>query len=259
MSQITFIIPTIGRETLNATINSILSQTCPKWKAIIVFDGLSPSIEVNDPRFQILQVDKTERHKDHEHSAGYVRNYGIKFATTEWVAFIDDDDTIKNTYVETFLSETKQYDIDVIIFRMIKHSILELRISEVRKLIHDGIAIIDDNDDKKHNIMEILDPDMIISLNTHKVLPSNTADKLCKSDVGISFATKKRIFDIGIQFETSAFEDFELLEKIRQNNYKMMLSPHILYFVGTGPIDINIPYNRLFINDQTYINETFHL
>ena len=37
---ITFIIPTIGRETLNHSINSIINQTNKNWKCIIVFDGV---------------------------------------------------------------------------------------------------------------------------------------------------------------------------------------------------------------------------
>ena len=40
---ITFIIPTLNRSTLADTIISLLSQTNTQWKAIIIFDGCSPS------------------------------------------------------------------------------------------------------------------------------------------------------------------------------------------------------------------------
>jgi glycosyltransferase involved in cell wall biosynthesis len=48
-----------------------------------------------------------------------VRNYGMKVADTEWIGFLDDDDTIAPDYVETFDKELSSYPfIDVIIFRM---------------------------------------------------------------------------------------------------------------------------------------------
>ena len=50
--------------------------------------------------------------------AGYVRNFGITYAETEWVSFLDDDDGVKNTYVETFYDEIKVRNNDIIIFRM---------------------------------------------------------------------------------------------------------------------------------------------
>jgi glycosyltransferase involved in cell wall biosynthesis len=51
-----------------------------------------------------------------------VRNEGIKLATSEWIAFVDDDDTLSSNYVETFYNEIKEFNnIDVIIFRMSYH------------------------------------------------------------------------------------------------------------------------------------------
>lgn len=41
---VTFIIPTIGRDTLSKTIDSLINQTNPNWKAIIVFDGIPSNI-----------------------------------------------------------------------------------------------------------------------------------------------------------------------------------------------------------------------
>lgn len=49
MSEITFIIPTIGRETLGLSISSLLKQDTQNWKAIIVFDGIEPNIKCIDP------------------------------------------------------------------------------------------------------------------------------------------------------------------------------------------------------------------
>jgi glycosyltransferase involved in cell wall biosynthesis len=114
-SAVTFIIPTIGRETLSLTLQSLKNQTITNWKAIVIFDGIEPNISETDPRITII---KTPIKLGHGYnSAGLVRNYGIKFVNTEWVAFVDDDDSITPNYIESFLSEL-WLDPDVIIFRM---------------------------------------------------------------------------------------------------------------------------------------------
>lgn len=114
-SALTFIIPTIGRETLSLTLQSLKNQTITNWKAIVIFDGIEPTIYETDPRITIIKT--PIKLGQGYNSAGLVRNYGIKFANTEWVAFVDDDDSITPNYVESFLSEL-WLDPDVIIFRM---------------------------------------------------------------------------------------------------------------------------------------------
>jgi len=114
-SALTFIIPTIGRETLSLTLQSLKNQTITNWKAIVIFDGIEPTISETDPRITIIKT--PIKLGQGYNSAGLVRNYGIKFANTEWVAFVDDDDSITPNYMESFLSEL-WLDPDVIIFRM---------------------------------------------------------------------------------------------------------------------------------------------
>jgi glycosyltransferase involved in cell wall biosynthesis len=114
-SALTFIIPTIGRETLSLTLQSLKNQTITNWKAIVIFDGIEPTIYETDPRITIIKT--PIKLGQGYNSAGLVRNYGIKFANTEWVAFVDDDDSITPSYIESFLSEL-WLDPDVIIFRM---------------------------------------------------------------------------------------------------------------------------------------------
>jgi glycosyltransferase involved in cell wall biosynthesis len=114
--MITFIIPTIGRDTLEKSIESILNQTNPNWKLIIIFDGIKSTISISNPKIEIIEISKTG---EGINSAGNVRNKGIKYVKTEWVGFLDDDDTIANDYVETFYNEINNYpNIDTLIFRM---------------------------------------------------------------------------------------------------------------------------------------------
>jgi glycosyltransferase involved in cell wall biosynthesis len=113
---ITFIIPTIGRSTLSKTLDCLINQTNPNWKAIVIFDGISPTIQNTDPRICIIESPKLGQGIN---SAGLVRNYGITFADTEWVAFVDDDDNLSRRYVDIFIEESSEYTLaDIIIFRM---------------------------------------------------------------------------------------------------------------------------------------------
>jgi len=119
MNDITFIIPTIARETLNRSINSILNQTIENWKAIIIFDGIKSNININDKRIKIIEIEKKGKYIN---CAGDVRNEGIKYAETDWIAFLDDDDTISHDYIETFYKELELNPyMDVLIFRMMHY------------------------------------------------------------------------------------------------------------------------------------------
>lgn len=117
-SLITFIIPTIGRSTLSKTLDCLIKQTNPNWKAIVIFDGISSTIQNTDPRIRIIESPKLGQGTN---SAGLVRNYGITFADTEWVAFVDDDDGLSNNYIDIFIAESSAYTLaDIIIFRMVQ-------------------------------------------------------------------------------------------------------------------------------------------
>ena len=205
MSLITFIIPTIGRETLNRTIDSLLNQTVSNWNAIIIFDGITTTtsnIEFNDSRIIIKGIEKRGLNSN---SAGLVRNYGMQFVETEWIAFVDDDDTISYDYVETFIKEIEEYNnIDVIIFRMQYED---------------------------------------------RIIPKLKTDNFYLCDVGISFVIKKYIYENGLKFIPDGAEDFLYLDKIRNNNYEIMISPFIKYYVRNNSVINNENIgNRVFIN-----------
>jgi glycosyltransferase involved in cell wall biosynthesis len=113
--SITFIIPSLARDTLSRTIQSLLNQTNKNWKCIIIYDGVDgPSFE--DDRIKILKISKTGNFKNKLGESGLVRNIGIKECNTEWIGFLDDDDTIHQDYVKTLLEKYHSYDF--IVWRM---------------------------------------------------------------------------------------------------------------------------------------------
>lgn len=206
MTTVTFIIPTIGRESLKNSIESLKNQTIKTWKAIIIFDGIKCNINEDDNRVKLVEIEKAGRDYN---SAGDVRNHGMSLVDTEWIAFLDDDDKLSNDYLEIFHKEIELYPyIDTLIFRM--------------------------------------------KLNDRYVPDLNTNNfYIC--DVGISFIIKTQIFNDGIKFNPSGAEDFYYLDNIRKNNYIMMISPYVKYFVrenSTNHLIVNVPKgNRVIINN----------
>jgi hypothetical protein len=208
--MITFIIPSIGRDTLIYTIESLLNQTDPEWNAIIILDGITTnSLNSNimslleDERFTVNEIEKKGLNIN---SAGNVRNYGMSvIENTQWIAFLDDDDTIACDYIEIFKNELLIYPfIDVYIYRMIH--------------------------------------------NDHRIIPKLDALNFEICDVGISFIIKYDIFKDGLEFEPDGAEDFLYLNKIRNAGYKMMISPYIKYYVRNFEYNVDNIGKRGFIN-----------
>jgi len=205
--NLTFIIPTINRSTLQSTIKSLQSQTLQNWYAIIVFDGMNPDFHCKDPRITFLTCDKLGEGINH---AGRVRNYGMTFAKTDWIAFLDDDDSISSNYVETFYEEIKNYKTDVIIFRM--HF-------------------------------------------NNEIFPELKTDNFYKGKVGISFAIKKKIINVGNLFSPSKYEDYDYLTLLDSKKYTIMISPYVLYFVREYNVCCVETGNRVFLNENHNVIE----
>lgn len=115
-SKITFIIPSINRPTLTNSINSLLNQTNDNWKCIVIYDGVD-GVEFNDERIKCLKIEKLGGNSPYHGMSGLVRNAGIDLVDSEWIGFLDDDDTIEPTYVETLFKKYNNYDF--VIWRMV--------------------------------------------------------------------------------------------------------------------------------------------
>ena len=111
---ITFIIPSIGRESLKKSIQSLLDQDDNDWNAIILLDGIKNSYDkIEDKRINIIELEKIN-------NAGLIRNIGINHCkNTEWIGFLDDDDYLSTDYISSLKREIlANKDIEICIFRM---------------------------------------------------------------------------------------------------------------------------------------------
>ena len=208
LDYITFIIPSIGRNSLLNTINSLKNQNNNNWKAIIIFDGCKNILDENyiNDQISFYEIEKT---KCVINQASDVRNYALQFVKSNWIAFLDDDDTISNDYVEYFFKQKNIFNFDLFIYRMINQDL--------------------------------------------KIFPSLLSKDLIPCDVGISFIAKKDILN-KIKFENSHCEDYDFLNLVKKNNYLILISNTIKYFVKSTYIDYkkeNLEYSE---NYKVFIN-----
>ena len=117
-NKITFIIPSLNRPTIVDSIESLLKQTNPNWDCIVIYDGVD-GLDFKDDRIKIIKIDKTGVVGEHNGQSGLVRNIGIKEVKTEWIGFLDDDDTFTPDYINNFYLELEHHpDMDVCLFKM---------------------------------------------------------------------------------------------------------------------------------------------
>jgi hypothetical protein len=203
---VTFVIPSKNRGTLKATLESLLAQSDPDWRAIIIFhqdsnaailnkgsdiERLTMELIQSDSRFEYRFLAKRKTYQKNLNGGGYLRNYGIKLAaeqTSKWVAFVDDDDDLSPLYVSSLREEHVKSPTQVlIVFRMI--------------------------------------------YNDGAILPALEEEKLSLNRVGISFALQTILYPKH-QFVTySPCEDYLLLLQVYMHGDPILLSSFIRYRV----------------------------
>ena len=106
---VSVILPTYNRsELLRSAMRSVLAQTVTDWELIVVDDNSS------DDTLEVVKSMKDARisYTRHEVNKGgsSARNTGIRRATGELVAFLDDDDIWARAYLEKQMKAIVGYD-----------------------------------------------------------------------------------------------------------------------------------------------------
>ena len=111
---ISIVITTYNRAhlLLPRAIQSVLAQTCGDFELILVDDGSTDATGDLAGRW----ADRRIRWSRLEHGGvSRARNHGVEIATGEWVAFLDDDNEWRPTYVERQLAHAStRPDADVV-------------------------------------------------------------------------------------------------------------------------------------------------
>lgn len=122
-THITFIIPSIGRDTLIRSIKSLIDQNNPNWKCIIVYDSVDPLDITKDERISFIRTTTKLGKKSGNGNAGLVRNEALKLVKSKWIGLLDDDDIILPNYIDCLLKEEElRPDLECVIFRMYRNN-----------------------------------------------------------------------------------------------------------------------------------------
>jgi glycosyltransferase involved in cell wall biosynthesis len=112
----------VGRSTLGRTLASLQAQENPRWRAVVIFDGVSPLCPENALGDSRIVFTWTPKIGSWNHGAR-VRNVAFEKGLIwgDWVAFVDDDDTVTPDYINRLLLESSRDEsLEVVIFRMLK-------------------------------------------------------------------------------------------------------------------------------------------
>ncbi len=100
-ADVTIIIPTHNRAYLiKKAIDSVLEQTNKNWELIVVDDG---STDNTRELIQSFNNSKIQYKFQKRGGPAAARNYGLSFAKTKWVAYLDSDNELLPHYIETML------------------------------------------------------------------------------------------------------------------------------------------------------------
>ena len=92
------VLPTIGRESLHRALKSIFDQTIPPSKIFVIDDSEKQNIYFEDDG--LIEVKKTGGLQGPSIS----RNLGMGSSKSDWVAFLDDDDSWMPNHLESILN-----------------------------------------------------------------------------------------------------------------------------------------------------------
>ena len=101
-------------DDLKRCFDSILKQTYTDYKVYIIDDGSS---EETKKFIDIYAKDKKNFYVRHIVNSGVsaARNVGLNLAKSEYVTFVDSDDTIEKNFLKQSIKYIEKYDLDVII------------------------------------------------------------------------------------------------------------------------------------------------
>lgn len=140
--------------------------------------------------------------------AGQLRNYAMSVSDSKWMAYVDDDDTISASYVRYLKQESDA-------FPDVQCVIFRMVVTHAGKI---------------------------------DVRPRQNARNFIFTEVGISFAIRSSLYRKGFFFIPGGAEDFDLLNRLRASNIKILISPHITYYVRDTRLTSKLNCTRVVIN-----------
>ena len=114
--EVTVIVPVYNSEKYIAKcIESILNQTFRNFELLIINDGSKDNSQKIIEEYQKKDPERIVIVNQENKGVSKTRNEAIKMANGKYLMFIDNDDYIDKDYIETFIKEIKENDLDVVL------------------------------------------------------------------------------------------------------------------------------------------------
>ena len=115
MPKVSVIVPFYNVEKyIEKCLNSLVNQTLEEIEIILVNDGSQDNSEKIAKQFQEKYSNKIKYYEKPNGGLGDARNFGINYATGEYIAFLDSDDYVETTMYEEMYGKAKQENADMV-------------------------------------------------------------------------------------------------------------------------------------------------
>ena len=115
MSKVSIIVPFYNVEKyIEKCLNSLVNQTLNEIEIILVNDGSKDNSDKIAKQFQEKYPSKIKYYEKPNGGLGDARNFGINYATGEYIAFLDSDDYVESTMYEEMYNTAKQENADMV-------------------------------------------------------------------------------------------------------------------------------------------------
>lgn len=244
--EISIIIPVYNKAQYILTVlNNIKSQSFEKYECIIIDDGSTDeSGEICDlfakdePRFRVVHIANG--------GVSNARNIGLSMANGKYITFIDADDRVENTYLQSMYECMIENDVDMVI-------------TGIKKVWDDGRVFIVDMPYQKQKSLEEILPDFA------RVQKETGIFGFCWGKL----IKKEKLIDKNFNLELKLAEDFdfylnvypEINELFFLGKYEyeyLQESVHSSSIIGDNEIDymkqlyLNLKYREFLIKMESY-------
>ena len=115
MPKVSVIVPFYNVEKyIEKCLESLVNQTLQEIEIILVNDGSQDDSEKIAKEFQEKYSNKIKYYEKPNGGLGDARNFGINYATGEYIAFLDSDDYVEPTMYEEMYEKAKQENADMV-------------------------------------------------------------------------------------------------------------------------------------------------
>lgn len=113
--KVSVIVPVYNVENyLEKCLNSLINQTLKEIEIIVVNDGTLDNSQTIIDEYKCKYSDKITSLKKENGGLSSARNFGLKYATGEFVAFVDSDDYVEPNMFELMYKKAKDYNYDIV-------------------------------------------------------------------------------------------------------------------------------------------------